>query len=121
MDGIGCSCQSPTALLDSLQQLFNICLNINGEEISAVTLVGLPVGSDQELLKVPGDVVPTDGAPNDELWIGHESHSIITGERKLFLQIYKQGVGILSIDVHLLKELELGFEGIPRTDVLQRL
>lgn len=54
--------------------------------MSAVALIGLAIRTDQELLKVPGDVVPTDGTPNDALRIIHESHGIVAGDLKLVLQ-----------------------------------
>lgn len=99
----------------------NVSLHVDGEETSAVAFVGLAVGTNKELLKVPGDIAPVDGTPHDKLWVSHESHGIIRGEWEFFLQIDKQGVGILSIYVHLLKKLELWFETTSRTDILERI
>lgn len=107
-------------LLDPLKQLFNICLNVNSKETSAVALAWLPVRTDQELLKIPGYVLPTHWTPNDVLWISHERRSIVRGVWEFVLKIDKQGVGITSIHIHLLKELKLWFKAIPWTDILER-
>lgn len=110
-----------SSLLDIFKKLFNICLNVDGEEISAVALVGLSIRTDQELLKVPGDIVSLDRTPNNKLGICHESRGFIGGEWKLFLEKLKQRVGIFSIHVHFLEELKIWFKAIPWTDIFQRL
>lgn len=84
-----------------------------------VALKGLSIRADQELLKVPGNIVPAHWTPDDGLWISHESQCIITGKWQAVFQVDKQGVCILSIHIHLLKELELWFKAIPWTDILQ--
>lgn len=102
-----------------MEKLLNVCLNVHSEEGSAVALVGFPVRTHQELLKVPGDIISTHWTPDDELGISHEGRGIIAGEGKLLLQKGEQGVAVGPVHIQLLKELELRFKAIPWTDVLQ--
>lgn len=107
-------------LLRPLEKLFDICFDVAGEEPSAVALERFPVRADEKLLKVPGDVIPAHGTPEDQFGITHQGHSVVTGLRELLLQEHKQRVGVLTVHFHLLQKLEFGLEAISRTDELQR-
>ena len=102
-----------------LEELLNVSVDVAGEELPAVTLEGNSVRPNEELLEVPGHVIPADRAPDDQLGVSHQGGWLVAGERELFPQEHKQGMGILSINVYLLQELELWLEAISRTDVLQ--
>merc|ERR1719481_35010 len=54
-----------------LQQLLDISLDILGQEVPGVALDWVAVRTNEELLKVPGDVGPLDRLPDEELWVGH--------------------------------------------------
>lgn len=108
------------SLVCPAEELLDVSLNVAGEECPAVALEGDSVWPDEELLEVPGHVVPADGAPDDELGVAHQGSRLIAGERELFLEELEQGVGILPIHVRLLQQLELWHKAISRTDVLQR-
>lgn len=101
------------------EEPLDVSLDVAGEELPAVALERDTVGPNEELLKVPGHVVPADGAPDDELGVADEWRRIIAGGRELLPEEQEQRVGILPVDVHLLQELELGLKAISRPDVLQ--
>ena len=109
------------SLFHPLKKLLDISLNVASQELSAIALIWFSVWANQQLLKVPSNVIPADWAPNDELGVGHEGHGVITGKRQLFLEIGKQGVGILSIHIHLLKKREFRLKAIAWTDVFKGL
>lgn len=102
------------------QQLLDVALDVARQEFPAVALEGDAVGPDEELLKVPGDVVPADGTPDDQLGVRKQRTRVVAGDRQLFPEELEKRVGILPIHIHLLKELELGLESISRTYMFQR-
>lgn len=102
------------------EQLLYVALDAAGEETPAVALEGDAVGPHQELLEVPGHVVPADRTPDDQLGVGHQRGQVVAGERELFLEELEERVGVLPVHIHLLQELELGLESISRADVFQR-
>lgn len=108
------------SLVCLVEELLDVSLQVAGEEPPAVTLKRDAVLSDEELLEVPGHVVPADRAPEDELRIGHQRGRLVAGERELFPQVHEQRMSVIPIHVHLLQELELGLEAISRTNVLER-
>ena len=101
------------------KELLNVSVDVAGEEVSAVASERNPVRPHQELLEVPGDVVPADRAPDDAFGVGHEGVGVIGRERKLLFQEDEQRMGVFPVHISLLEELELGFEAVPRADVLQ--
>lgn len=112
-------------LLDGLslvclaEELLYVSLNVDCEEPPAVALEGNSIWPDEELLKVPGDVVPADWTPNYKTGVSHQGDWVITGEWELFLEELEQGMGILPIHIHLLQELKLWLKAISWTDMLQ--
>lgn len=90
-------------LLHVLEELFDVSLDIAGQEAPAVALERFPIGANEELLKVPGDVVPAHGTPDDELGVGHQGRRVVAGEGKLLLEKHEQGVRILAVYVNLLQ------------------
>lgn len=116
----GQNTRSLPGLFHPLQKLFDISFNVDGEEPSAVSLERFSVRTDEELLKVPGDVVPVHRTPDDEFGITHQGHRVVTGLRQLLLEEHEQRVGVRTVHFQLLQKLEIWLEAISRTDVLQR-
>lgn len=102
-----------------LKELFNVSFDVAGQEVPAVALEGFPIRADEELLKIPRDVVPAHGTPDDELGVSHQGHRDVAGEGKLLLEKHEQLVRVLAIHINLFQELEARYEAIPRTHVLQ--
>lgn len=102
------------------QELLYVALDAARQELPAVALEGDAVGPDEELLKVPGHVVPADGTPDDQLGVRNQSAWVVAGGRQLFPEELEEGVGILPVHIHLLKESKLGLESISRADIFQR-
>lgn len=109
-----------SASLCLAQELLYVALDAARQELPAVALEGDAVGPDEELLKVPGHVVPADGTPDDQLGVGNQSAWVVAGGRQLFPEELEEGVGILPVHIHLLKESKLGLESISRADIFQR-
>lgn len=102
------------------EELLYVTLDAAREELPAVAFEGDAVGPDEELLKVPGHIGPADRTPDDELGVRNQSSWVVAGERELFPEELEEGVGILPVHIHLLKELELGLESVSRADIFQR-
>lgn len=103
-----------------VQELFDVSLDVTREEPPAVPLERHAIGPDEELLEVPGHVVPADRAPDDCLGVIHEGDRLVAGGRESLLQEHKQRMGVLPVHVHLLQELKVWLKAMTRTDVLQR-
>lgn len=101
------------------EELLDVPLDVAGEEPPAVALEWNSIRPDEELLKVPGHVVPAHRAPEDEFGVVHQGAGFVAGVRQLPLQEHKQGVGIFPVHIHFLQELKLRLKAISRTDVLQ--
>lgn len=99
----------------------NVRLDVNGGIPFAVSFKGLSLRPDQELLEVPRDVGPVDGAPDEESGVLHEAAGLVVGVGQFVFQIGKDRVRVCSVDVTLLKDGEVGLEPIAWTDVLQGL
>lgn len=97
----------------------NVRLYVNGGEFFAVSLKGLSLWADEEFLKVPGDIRPADGTPNQKFGVLNERIWIVIGVGEFVFQIGKDWVCICSIDVALLKDGEGGLEPSTRTHMLQ--
>lgn len=108
------------SLVCLVEELLDVSLDVAGEEPSAVALEWHPIRPNEELLEIPGHVVSADGAPDDQLGVGHQGGRLIAGEWELLPQERKQGMGVLPVHVHFLQKLELGLEAISGTDILQR-
>lgn len=106
-------------LLRLLEELFDVSLNVAGEKPSAVALERLAIRTNEELLEVPGDVIPVHGTPGDELGIVHQGQGVVTRLRQILLEEREERVGVLAVHVQLLQKLEFGLEAISRTDVFQ--
>lgn len=97
----------------------NVRLYFNGGELSAVSLKGFPLRPDEELLKVPGDVRPADGTPDQKFGILHEGAGVVMGIGELVFQVGEDGMCVFSVDVALLKDGEVGFEAATWTHMLE--
>lgn len=97
----------------------NVGLNVDGRERSAVSLEGVPLRGDEELLKVPGDVGPADGTPGQKPGVLHEGVWVVVWIGELVFQVGKDRVCVCSVDVALLKDGEVGPEAAARTHMLQ--
>lgn len=106
-------------LVSKVEKLLDVSLNVAGQEPSAVPLEWLPVRTNEELLKVPGDIIPADRTPDDALGISHEGHGLVRREWQLLLQKLEKRISVLPVHVYLLQELKLWLKAISRTDILQ--
>lgn len=114
-----CEQHSEDGLVCKVEELLDVSIDVAGQEPSAVALERHTIRADEELLEVPGHVVPGNRAPDDALGVVHEGRGLIAGEWEFLLQVHKQGMCVLPVNIHFLKQLKLGFEAISRTDVLQ--
>lgn len=108
------------SLVCFVEELLDVSLDVAGEEPPAVALERRSIGPDEELLEVPGHVVPAHRAPDDGLRIAHQRGRLVAGERETLPQEDEQGMSILPVHVHLLQELKPRCKAVPRTDILQR-
>lgn len=97
----------------------NVRLYVNGGEFFAVSLKGFSLWPNEEFLKVPGDIRPADGAPNQKFGVLNERIWVVIGIGEFVFQIGKNWVGICSIDVTLLEDGKDGLEASTWTHVLQ--
>lgn len=97
----------------------NVGFSVDGRELSAVSLEGVPLRGDEELLKVPGDVRPADGTPGQEPGVLHEGVGVVVWIGELVFQVGKDRMRVCSVDVTLLKDGEVGQEAAARTHMLQ--
>lgn len=97
----------------------NIRLYVNGWELFAVSFKGLSLWPDEEFLKVPRDVGPADGTPNQKFGVLHEGGWVVIGVGELVFKIGKDRMCVCSVDVTLLEDGEAGLEAAAWTHVLQ--
>lgn len=105
---------------DFLKQQLDVILDLDGFEVPAVALEGHAVGSDEELLEVPGDVVAAHGRPDDVLWVGHQRRGVVVREGQGLLQEGEERVGVLPVHLALLEDGEVGLVPVAGPHVLQR-
>lgn len=105
---------------DFLKQQLDVILDLDGFEVPAVALEGHAVGSDEELLEVPGDVVAAHGRPDDVLRVGHQRRGVVVREGQGLLQEGEERVGVLPVHLALLEDGEVGLVPVARPHVLQR-
>ncbi|TNN87275.1 hypothetical protein EYF80_002477 [Liparis tanakae] len=82
-------------------------------------LSGLSLRPDEKLLKVPGDVRPVDGTPNQKLGVLHEGGGVIIRIGELVFEVGKDWMCACPVDVTLLKDCEAGLKAAARTNMLQ--
>lgn len=58
-------------LVCRVEKLLDVTLNVDGRESPAVAFEWLSVWPDEKLLKVPGDVIPANGTPDDTFRVVH--------------------------------------------------
>lgn len=58
-------------LVCRVEKLLDVTLNVDGWESSAVAFEWLSVWPNEKLLKVPGDVIPANGTPDDAFGVVH--------------------------------------------------
>lgn len=109
-----------TTLFGNSQKLLYVCLDVRGQVSPAVTLERDSIWADEELFKVPGDVVSADGTPDDAFGVPHQRRRLVAWEGKFLLEEDEQRMSVISIHVDLLQELEFWLKAISRTDVFQR-
>lgn len=103
------------------QKFFNVILNMNCLEVSAVSHVWFAIRSHKKLFKIPRNVIPLHWRPSNELGVGHQRDGVITGSRKAFLQKIKHRMGFFTVDRNFLHYWEAGSEAIPWTNMTERL
>lgn len=97
----------------------DVGFDVDGGELFAVSFEGLSLWPDEELLKVPRDVRPVDGTPDQKLGVLHEGVGVIVGVRELVFKVGKDRVRVCSVDVALLEDGEAGPKTSAWTHVLQ--
>lgn len=97
----------------------NVRLDVNGRELFAVSLKGLALWPDEEFLKVPRDVRPADGTPNQELGVLYEGVGVVIGIGELVFKVGKDRMCVCSVDVTLLKDGKAGLKAAAWTHMLQ--
>lgn len=65
VEAVGRDVLEDRSLVCLVEELLYVSLDIAGEELPAVALEGDSICPDEELLEVPGHVVPADWAPDD--------------------------------------------------------
>lgn len=99
----------------------NIGLDADGGELDAVSLEGLALWPHQELLKVPGDVIPADGSPNQMPGVLHQRVVVVVGVGQFVFEVGEDRVRVPSVHLALLKDGEAGLVPCARSDVPQRI
>lgn len=108
------------SLVGLAEELLDVTLDVTGDEPPAVALERHSIRPDEELLKVPGHVVPADRTPRDQLGVIEQGSRLVAGVWERPPQEHKQGMGIFPVHIYFLQELELWLKAISRTDILQR-
>lgn len=110
-----------TIALVSFEQSCDVFCDFDSLEVTTVPLVGGAVGGNEELLKVPGDVVAPHGAPQDAGGVVHEHRRtlLVGGRGQTALQHLEQGVGVLAVDLDLLEHVSQRLEPVARSYVPQ--
>lgn len=96
----------------------NVRLDVDSLKFFAVTFKGLSLWPNQEFLKIPRDVCPADGTPDEEFRILDEGVWIIIRIGKFVFQIGKDRVGVGSIHITLFKDSEARLVAISWTHIL---
>lgn len=97
----------------------DVGLDVNGGEPFAVSFKGFSLRPNEKLLKVPRDVRPADGTPNQKLGVVREGGGVIVGIGELIFEIGKDRVGARPVHVALLKDGESGLKAAAWTHVFQ--
>lgn len=92
---------------------------VDGGELFAVSFEGLSLGSNEEFLKIPRDVCPADGTPDQKFRVLHERIGVIVGIRELVFQVGKNWVRACSVDVALLKDGKVRFKATSWAHMLE--
>lgn len=99
----------------------NVRLYINGGELFAISFKGLSLWPDDEFLKVPRDVRPVDGTPDQKFGVLHEGAGVVIGIGELVFKICKDWMRVCSVDVTLLKDGKVGLKAATWTHMLQAI
>lgn len=110
-----------------LQESIDVFRNVGVLKLGAVTLHGLTILVDEKLLKVPGDVGPSDWRPLDGLIGGLDvvdkirarASTIVGRSWKSGFQICPQGLLVCSIHGAFGHDVELGHVPITRANMLK--
>lgn len=97
----------------------DVRLYVNGGECFAVSFEGLSLWPDEEFLKVPRDVCPPDGTPNQKFGVLHERDGVVIGIGELVFKIGKNRMCVGPIDITFLKDGKVGLKAAARTHMLQ--
>lgn len=97
----------------------NVRLYVNGGKHFAVSFKGLSLWPDEEFLKVPRDVCPADGTPNQKFGVLHEGGGVIIRIGELVFKIGKDWMCVCPVDNTLLKDGKAGLKAAAWTYMLQ--
>lgn len=96
----------------------NVWLYVNRGELPAISFKRLSLGCYEEFLKVPRNIGPADGTPNQEFGVLHEGVGVVVGIGEFLFEIGEDGMCVSSIDITLLKDGEIGLESTTWTYML---
>jgi len=102
-----------------LKQLVDVGRDVAGLELFGVALEWFSCLVHQELFKVPGNVRPLDGLPDDELGVGHHADPVVWGQGHLALQPREHLVFPLPIHQDLVEHDAFWLKSISRPDILE--
>ena len=97
----------------------NVGLDVNGGELFAVSFKGLSLRPDEEFLKVPRDVRPVDGTPDQKFGVLHEGVGVVVWIGELVFEIGEDWMRVCSVDFTLLEDREVGLIATAWTHMLQ--
>lgn len=97
----------------------NVRLYVNGGELFAVSFKGLSLWPYEEFLKVPRDVRPADGTPNQKLGVLDEGVGVVIGIGELVFKIGKDWMCVCSVDITLFEDGKAGLKAAAWTHMLQ--
>ena len=74
--------------LDCSEIVLDILCYVRGQEVPGISLERRTIWTNQELLKIPGDVSPLDWLPDQELWIRHQTILNMKGVKMIKYEKY---------------------------------
>jgi len=88
-------------VLDSSEIVLDIFCNVRSQVVPGISLERRAIWTNQEFLKIPGNVCPLDWLPDQQLRVSHQAIRVITGVGQLLLQECEDRVLVLTISFHL--------------------
>jgi len=106
-------------VLDSSEIVLDIFCNVRSQVVPGISLERRAIWTNQEFLKIPGNVCPLDWLPDQQLRVSHQAIRVITGVGQLLLQECEDRVLVLTISFHLVKQFSFELKPIARPHMFQ--